>query len=93
MNSTYNEPFIYEFRWNCIFFWMQILSNGKFKSVLHRTTVNKEKTRMSWPVFCSPPGELVLGPLPQLTNDENPPKFKTKKYKDYQYCKLNKLPQ
>ncbi|KAJ8618944.1 hypothetical protein MRB53_015130 [Persea americana] len=72
---------------------LEVLSNGKFKSVLHRTTVNKEKARMSWPVFCSPPGELVLGPLPQLTNDENPPKFKTKKYKDYQYCKLNKLPQ
>ncbi|XP_058097172.1 flavonol synthase/flavanone 3-hydroxylase-like [Magnolia sinica] len=71
----------------------EILSNGKYKSVLHRTTVNKEKTRMSWPVFCSPPAEMVVGPLTQLVDDQNPPKFKTKKYKDYQYCKLNKLPQ
>ncbi|XP_072952630.1 flavonol synthase 1 [Typha angustifolia] len=72
---------------------VEILSNGKYKSVLHRTTVNKEKVRMSWPVFCEPPNELVIGPLPQLINQENPPKYKAKKYKDYKYCKLNKLPQ
>ncbi|KAL5992854.1 iron ascorbate-dependent oxidoreductase [Asimina triloba] len=72
---------------------IQILSNGKYKSVLHRTTVNKDKTRMSWPIFCNPPGDVLVGPLPQLLNDENPPRFKTKKFKDYQYCKLNKLPQ
>ncbi|XP_042487950.1 flavonol synthase/flavanone 3-hydroxylase-like [Macadamia integrifolia] len=72
---------------------LEILSNGKYKSVLHRTTVNKEMTRMSWPVFCSPPAEMVIGPLPQLVNEDNPAKYKTKKYKDYQYCKLNKLPQ
>ncbi|KAI3924636.1 hypothetical protein MKX01_009506 [Papaver californicum] len=72
---------------------IEILSNGKYKSVLHRTTVNKEKSRMSWPVFVSPPADKVVGPLPQLVNEENPAKFKTKKYKDYEYCKLNKLPQ
>ncbi|KAG9451012.1 hypothetical protein H6P81_010977 [Aristolochia fimbriata] len=72
---------------------IEILSNGKYKSVLHRTTVNKEKTRMSWPVFCSPPPEMEVGPLPELVSNENPAKYKTKKYKDYQYCKLNKLPQ
>ncbi|THU52615.1 hypothetical protein C4D60_Mb10t05820 [Musa balbisiana] len=72
---------------------IEILSNGIYKSVLHRTTVNKEKVRMSWPVFCSPPGEMVIGPLQQLVGDESPPKYKAKKYKDYAYCKLNKLPQ
>jgi flavonol synthase len=72
---------------------MQILSNGKYKAVLHRTTVAKDRARMSWPVFLEPPGELVVGPLPQFINKDNPPKFKTKKFKDYTYCKLNKLPQ
>ena len=71
----------------------QILSNGEYKSVLHRTTVNIEKARMSWPVFCSPPGETVVGPLPQLASDDAAAKYKTKKYKDYAYCKLNKIPQ
>ncbi|KAG6511797.1 flavonol synthase 1-like [Zingiber officinale] len=72
---------------------IEILSNGFYKSVLHRTTVNKEKARMSWPVFCSPPPEMEIGPLPQLVSDETPTKYKTKMYKDYAYCKLNKLPQ
>nr|UXL73237.1 2-oxoglutarate-dependent dioxygenase GA 20-oxidase [Jasminum sambac] len=72
---------------------IEILSNGKYKAVLHRTTVNKEKTRMSWPVFLEPPPEKEVGPIPKLVNEENPPKYKTKMYKDYVYCKLNKIPQ
>ncbi|XVE90629.1 hypothetical protein DITRI_Ditri20bG0093100 [Diplodiscus trichospermus] len=72
---------------------IEILSNGRYKPVLHRTTVNKEKTRMSWPVFLEPPRELVVGPLPQFVDEQNPPKYKAKKFKDYIYCKLNKLPQ
>ncbi|WKA09475.1 hypothetical protein VitviT2T_027117 [Vitis vinifera] len=70
-----------------------ILSNGKYKSVLHRTTVKKDMTRMSWPVFLEPPPELAIGPLPKLTSEDNPPKYKKKRYCDYVYCKLNKIPQ
>ena len=72
---------------------MQILSNGKYKAVLHRTTVAKDRARMSWPVFLEPPGELVVGPLPHLIKKDKPPKFKAKKFEDYMYCKLNRLPQ
>ncbi|KAF7816889.1 flavonol synthase/flavanone 3-hydroxylase-like [Senna tora] len=71
---------------------VEILSNGKYKAVLHRTTVC-DQTRMSWPVFLEPPTEHVVGPHPKLINDQNPPKFKTKTYGDYAYCKLNKIPQ
>ncbi|KAJ6292141.1 hypothetical protein OIU76_024118 [Salix suchowensis] len=67
---------------------IEILSNGKYKAVLHRTTVAKDKARMSWPVFLESPGELVVGPLPQLINKDNPPKFKTKKFKDYKYGRM-----
>ncbi|CAA6674770.1 unnamed protein product [Spirodela intermedia] len=46
---------------------LQILSNGKYKSILHRGLVNKEKIRISWAVFCEPPREkIVLKPLPEL---------------------------
>ncbi|KAL3845552.1 hypothetical protein ACJIZ3_002955 [Penstemon smallii] len=72
---------------------VEILSNGKYKAVYHRTTVNKENTRMSWPVFLEPNPEFEIGPIPKLITQENPSKYKTKKYKDYSYCKLNKLPQ
>lgn len=72
---------------------IEIASNGYYKSVLHRTTVDKEKARMSWPVFLEPPPEFVVGPLPNLLNPQNPPKYKSKMFKDYAFCKLNKLPQ
>ncbi|CAL5348349.1 unnamed protein product [Camellia sinensis] len=72
---------------------VEILSNGKYKAVLHRSTVNKEKTRISWPVFLEPPPDFEVGPHPKLVNKENPPNYKTKKFCDYVYCKLNKIPQ
>ncbi|KAK8672969.1 hypothetical protein V6N13_111325 [Hibiscus sabdariffa] len=72
---------------------IEILSNGKYKAVQHRTTVDKEKARMSWPIFLEPPAEFVVGPLDQLVDPQEPPKYKPKKFKDYSYCRLNKLPQ
>nr|AAZ78661.1 flavonol synthase [Fragaria x ananassa] len=73
---------------------MEIMSNGKYRAVLHRTTVSKDKTRISWPVFLEPPADQVIGPHPKLVNDkENPPEYKTKKYSEYVYNKLNKMPQ
>jgi hypothetical protein len=67
-------------------------ATGEYKAVRRRTTVNKEKTRMSWPVFVEPPRELVVGPHPQLVTDEAPARYRAKKFKDYQRCKINKLP-
>ncbi|XP_058089553.1 flavonol synthase/flavanone 3-hydroxylase-like [Magnolia sinica] len=72
---------------------MEVLSNGKYKSILHRSLVSKDQKRMSWAVFCAPPGDAVIGPLPQLVGDDNPPLFNTKTYKEFQYRKFNKLPQ
>ncbi|TYJ35600.1 hypothetical protein E1A91_A05G247800v1 [Gossypium mustelinum] len=72
---------------------IEIVSNGKYKSVLHRAKVNKEKTRISWPVFVEPPSDLEVGPHPKLVNEAYPPKFKSKKYSQYCFCKLNKTPQ
>lgn len=71
----------------------EIISNGKYKAVLHRTTLDKDRTRLSWPVFVEPPSGLTLGPNSKLVSQENPAKYKTKKYRDYVYCKLNKIPQ
>ncbi|GAB2290830.1 Belongs to the iron ascorbate-dependent oxidoreductase [Dionaea muscipula] len=72
---------------------LEILSNGKYKAVLHRSTVSKEKTRMSWPVFLEPPAHWEIGPHPKLADKANPAMYKTKKFSDYVYCKLNKIPQ
>nr|BBM96377.1 flavonol synthase [Matthiola incana] len=67
------------------------LSNGKYKNVLHRVTVDKEKQRMSWPVFVDANPDVVIKPLPEL-NTDNPSKFKPITCKDFKYCRLLKLP-
>ncbi|KAL8132798.1 hypothetical protein AgCh_008324 [Apium graveolens] len=71
---------------------IQIVSNGKYKAIIHRTTVHKEKARMSWPVFMVPPGDMDVGPHPKLVTEQNPAKYKTKKYIDYAYCKFDEIP-
>ncbi|EFH41653.1 hypothetical protein ARALYDRAFT_494607 [Arabidopsis lyrata subsp. lyrata] len=67
------------------------MSNGRYKNVLHRSIMDKEKTRMSWPVLVEPKHGLVVGPLPELTGDENPPKFESLTFEDYVYRKIKKL--
>ncbi|EFH42820.1 hypothetical protein ARALYDRAFT_496548 [Arabidopsis lyrata subsp. lyrata] len=68
------------------------MSNGKYKSVEHRAKMDKEKTRISWPVFVESSLDHVFGPLPELiTGDENIPNFKPYVYKDYKFRKLKKL--
>nr|WOX58878.1 flavone synthase 1 [Phyla nodiflora] len=72
---------------------IEIVSNGKYKAALHRSVVNKDKARLSWPVFMEPPPNLEVGPHHKIVSAQNPPKYKTKKFCDYAYCKLNKIPQ
>ncbi|EOA13631.1 hypothetical protein CARUB_v10026702mg [Capsella rubella] len=67
------------------------MSNGRYKNVLHRSVLNKERTRMSWPVFVEPNHDLVVGPLPELTGDENPPKFESLTFPDYVKRKIEIL--
>ncbi|XP_022141030.1 flavonol synthase/flavanone 3-hydroxylase-like [Momordica charantia] len=63
---------------------LEILSNGKYKSVLHRATVNNKATRLSIVMAVRPSPETVVGPAPQLLNKlTNPPLLKHIKYIDY----------
>uniref|UniRef100_A0A2P2K4E0 Fe2OG dioxygenase domain-containing protein n=1 Tax=Rhizophora mucronata TaxID=61149 RepID=A0A2P2K4E0_RHIMU len=72
---------------------LEVLSNGKYRSVLHRSLVNKEKTRMSWAVFMAPPQNALVGPLPQILKDaqEDQPKYLARTFAEYRDWKLNKL--
>lgn len=72
---------------------LEILSNGRYKSVLHRSVVSKDKVRMSWPVFCTPPLDVVVGPMKEVIDENNPPSFKPKSYREFKHRKINKLPQ
>lgn len=45
---------------------MQVLTNGRFRSVRHRVVVNGERSRVSMILFGGPPPGERLAPLPQL---------------------------
>ncbi|XVE57791.1 hypothetical protein DITRI_Ditri04bG0118100 [Diplodiscus trichospermus] len=68
---------------------IEILSNGKYKSILHRGLVNKEKVRISWAVFCEPPKEkIILKPLPETVSETEPPKFPPRTFAQHIQHKL-----
>ncbi|KAL5748622.1 hypothetical protein ACOSP7_025665 [Xanthoceras sorbifolium] len=68
---------------------IEILSNGKYKSILHRGLVNKEKVRISWAVFCEPPKEkIILKPLPETVSETEPPLFPPRTFQQHIQHKL-----
>ncbi|KAK1261652.1 Leucoanthocyanidin dioxygenase [Acorus gramineus] len=72
---------------------LEILSNGRFKSVLHRGLVNKDKVRISWAVFCEPPKDkIVLRPLRELVTEAAPAKFPPRTFAQHIQHKVFKKP-
>lgn len=48
------------------FFFVKILSNGRYKSAEHRVIANSTKAQVSVPLFVSPRSRTMIGPLPGL---------------------------
>nr|QAA96288.1 anthocyanidin synthase [Gymnadenia rhellicani] len=70
---------------------LEILSNGRYHSVLHRGLVNREKVRISWAVFCEPPREkVVLRPLPELVGAGEAVRFAPRTFAEHVERKLFK---
>ncbi|KAK0607045.1 hypothetical protein LWI29_008370 [Acer saccharum] len=55
---------------------IQVLTNGKYKSVEHRAVTHKEKDRLSITTFYSPGFKIELGPMPEFVDENNPCKYK-----------------
>ncbi|KAI9181158.1 hypothetical protein LWI28_011989 [Acer negundo] len=55
---------------------IQVWSNEAYESVEHRVMVNSEKERYSIPYFFNPAHYTMVEPLEELTNEQNPPKYK-----------------
>ncbi|PIN04047.1 Iron/ascorbate family oxidoreductase [Handroanthus impetiginosus] len=55
---------------------LEIVTNGIYRSIEHRATVNSEKERLSIATFLSPKLDGDLGPAPSLITPESPAKFK-----------------
>ncbi|KAJ7568906.1 hypothetical protein O6H91_01G052700 [Diphasiastrum complanatum] len=62
---------------------LEILSNGKYKSIMHRVRVSSEYKRFIVGSFLRPALDAVIGPDPRLIDVEHPPLYKAIKYADY----------
>ncbi|KAG6382294.1 hypothetical protein SASPL_158039 [Salvia splendens] len=68
---------------------IEILSNGRYKSILHRGLVNKDKVRISWAVFCeTDKDKIVLQPLPETVSEAEPPRFTPRTFAQHLKGKL-----
>uniref|UniRef100_A0A0D9XMD4 Fe2OG dioxygenase domain-containing protein n=1 Tax=Leersia perrieri TaxID=77586 RepID=A0A0D9XMD4_9ORYZ len=62
---------------------LEILSNGRYKSIEHRAVVHPEKERISAAVFHHVSGNSTVGPLPELVKDGGKPVYKSMAHEDF----------
>jgi feruloyl-CoA 6-hydroxylase len=62
---------------------LQIISNGHYKSVKHRVSVNGNSNRISFPIFVCPRPSDIIGPLPEVVQNGEKPLYKHILYSDY----------
>ncbi|KAH9647631.1 protein DMR6-LIKE OXYGENASE 2 [Citrus sinensis] len=62
---------------------MQVLSNDRYKSVLHRALVNCDRERISIPTFYCPSPDAVIAPAKDLIDERHPAVYKNFTYAEY----------
>ncbi|CAN6294301.1 unnamed protein product [Urochloa humidicola] len=62
---------------------LEILSNGRYKSIEHRAMVHPTKERMSAAVFHQPCKDATVGPLPELVKKDGEPRYSSIGYMDF----------
>ena len=68
---------------NCAILFTQIMSNGIFKSPVHRVVTNAEKERLSVALFYSIDPEREIRPADKLIDENHPALYKKVKIKEY----------
>ncbi|PON97192.1 Oxoglutarate/iron-dependent dioxygenase [Trema orientale] len=62
---------------------IQVLSNDRYKSVLHRAVVNSDKERISIPTFYCPSYDAIIGPAQKLIDEDEPAHYRSFTYGEY----------
>ncbi|KAJ7980569.1 2-oxoglutarate (2OG) and Fe(II)-dependent oxygenase superfamily protein [Quillaja saponaria] len=62
---------------------LQIMSNGRYKSIEHRVVANGSKNRISVPIFVNPRPCNIICPLPEVIANEEKAIYKEVLYSDY----------
>ena len=53
-----------------------MISNGEYRSIEHRATINSQKERLSIATFCNPNFGVEIGPAHSLITDQTPEKYR-----------------
>ncbi|EFJ32444.1 2-oxoglutarate-iron(II)-dependent oxygenase [Selaginella moellendorffii] len=64
---------------------LEVLSNGRYKSILHRVMVNSKSSRLSVGAFLGPSLDAEISPIPELVSQESPAKYRSRTYRDYMH--------
>ncbi|KAL6613847.1 hypothetical protein ACP70R_036117 [Stipagrostis hirtigluma subsp. patula] len=62
---------------------LEVLTNGRYKSVEHRAVTNGEQERLSVVTFYAPAYDVELGPLPELVTDGEPSRYRRFNHGEY----------
>ncbi|GAB4843587.1 hypothetical protein Ancab_040470 [Ancistrocladus abbreviatus] len=62
---------------------IEVLTNGKYKSVEHRAMTHKDKDRLSIVTFYAPSFEVELGPMAEFVDESNPAKYRRYNHGEY----------
>ncbi|XP_055811808.1 hyoscyamine 6-dioxygenase-like isoform X1 [Solanum dulcamara] len=62
---------------------LEIISNGKLRSVEHRAVTNSKEARTSIAIFVNPTPNSIVEPAKVLLNESNPPLYESILYRDF----------
>ncbi|CAM0884673.1 unnamed protein product [Alopecurus aequalis] len=62
---------------------LEVLTNGRYKSVEHRAVTNGEQDRLSVVTFYAPAYDVEVGPLPELVADGEPCRYRRFNHGEY----------
>ncbi|PNX82475.1 leucoanthocyanidin dioxygenase-like protein [Trifolium pratense] len=60
-----------------------IITNGKYRSCVHRAVTNPDRPRLSVATFHDPAKTAKISPVSELINDSSPAKYRGVVYGDY----------
>lgn len=62
---------------------MQIITNGAYRSAVHRAVTNASRARLSVATFHDPAKSKKISPAPELTSSSASPRYREVVYGDY----------
>jgi isopenicillin N synthase-like dioxygenase len=62
---------------------IEVLTNGRYKSVEHRAVTHKYKDRLSIVTFYAPSYEVEIGPMSELMDEKNPSNYRRYNHGEY----------